>query len=390
MKIVMVLGDSTGGIGTHVASLTRALVDAEPAGASGSDQLAIWAPTSTLARRDISALADRGVRMVAVDRRWWRQRGLLDGADIVHAHGFHAGSRAVTLLRRRARARLVTTWHNLPPLEPAASRIAGRGIAGLVAHGSRLTLGASADLLAVAVALGARDARVCEVSAPGLPAPSRSRADVLADLAIDGSMVLSVSRLAPQKNLGLLLDAWDNVLGDLPADGRPAPTLVIAGGGPGEAELRARIDRSRLPVRVLGQRDDVADLLGAADVAVSSSDWEARSLVAQEALRAGVPFVGTAVGGVPELVGDAAVLVPSRDADALASGIRSVLTDPSLAAQLRAAGPEQSRRWPDERQTAAFVRSCYADMLAGPPPEGSEIADAPAADSDTTAVDGQE
>ena len=68
--------------------------------------------------------------MVAVDRRWWRQRGLLEGADIVHAHGFHAGSRAVTLLRRQARARLVTTWHNLPPLEPTASRIAGRGSPG--------------------------------------------------------------------------------------------------------------------------------------------------------------------------------------------------------------------------------------------------------------------
>ena len=226
---------------------------------------------------------------------------------------------------------------------------------------------------------------------------------MLTDLGIGGPMVLSVSRLAPQKNLGLLLDAWDDVLGDLSANGGSAPTLVIAGGGPGEADLRSRIDRSRLPVRVLGQRDDVADLLGAADVAVSSSDWEARSLVAQEALRAGVPFVGTAVGGVPDLVGDAAVLVPSRDAHALANGIRSVLTNPLLAAQLRAAGPEQSRRWPDEQQTAAFVRSCYADMLSGPPSEpngsgGASAADvvphedvhSDAPDADTATVDERE
>jgi glycosyltransferase involved in cell wall biosynthesis len=307
--------------------------------------------------------------LLPVERRWWRQRALLDEADIVHAHGFHAGSRAVALMRRRARVRLVTTWHNLPPLEPAASRMAGRSIAGLVAHGSRLSLGASSDLVAVAVALGARDARVCEVSAPPLPDPVRSRDEVRQLLGIDGPMVLSVSRLAPQKNLGLLLDAWQQLVARwhvVEPDARP-PTLVIAGGGPIEAELRARVDSADLPVRLLGQRDDVADLLGAADIAVSSSDWEARSLVAQEALRAGVAFVGTAVGGVTGLVGDAGILVPSRDADALATGILTVLTEPAVAARLRNAGPARAAEWPDEAQTAAFVWSCYADVLAGPP-----------------------
>lgn len=366
----MVLGDSTGGIGTHVASLSRALMAAHRPDSPGeSAELALWAPPATLQRPALAALGDRGVRLLPVERRWWRQRPLLDEADIVHAHGFHAGSRAVALMRRRARARLVTTWHNLPPLEPAASRMAGRSIAGLVAHGSRLSLGASADLVAVAVALGARDARVCEVSAPPLPDPVRSRDEVRQLLGIDGPMVLSVSRLAPQKNLGLLLDAWEQLVVRwhvVDPDAR-TPTLVIAGGGPTEAELRARVDSADLPVRLLGQRDDVADLLGAADVAVSASDWEARSLVAQEALRAGVPFVGTAVGGVTGLVADAAILVPSRDADALAIGILTVLTDPAVAARLRNAGPARAAEWPDEAQTAAFVWSCYADVLAGPP-----------------------
>lgn len=393
----MVLGDSTGGIGTHVGSLSRALLAAHRPDSPGeSADLALWAPRATLERPALAALADRGVRLLPVERSWWRQRALLDEADIVHAHGFHAGSRVVALMRSRARRRLVTTWHNLPPLEPAVSRIAGRSIAGLVAHGSRLSLGASSDLVAVAVALGARDARVCEVSAPPLPDPVRSRDEVRQLLGIDGPMVLSVSRLAPQKNLGLLLEAWEQLVARwriVDPDARP-PTLVIAGGGPIEAELRARVESADLPVRLLGQRDDVADLLGAADVAVSSSDWEARSLVAQEALRAGVPFVGTAVGGVTGLVGDAGVLVPSRDAGALATGLFTVLTEPAVAAGLRTAGPARAAQWPDEAQTAAFVWSCYADVLAGPPvakpaPDAEPTTPAPSADeelhtSDTT------
>ena len=394
----MVLGDSTGGIGTHVGSLSRALLAAHRPDSPGeSAELALWAPPVTLERPALASLANRGVRLLPMERRWWGQRALLDEADIVHAHGFHAGSRAVALMRRRARARLVSTWHNLPPLEPAASRMAGRGIAGLVAHGSRLSLGASADLVAVAIALGARDARVCEVSAPPLPDPVRTRGEVRQLLAIDGPMVLSVSRLAPQKNLGLLLDAWEQLIARweiVDAQAR-TPTLVIAGGGPIEAELRARVDSTDLPVRLLGQRDDVADLLAAADVAVSSSDWEARSLVAQEALRAGVPFVGTAVGGVTGLVGDAGILVASRDADALATGVLTVLTEPAVAVRLRNAGPARAAEWPDEAQTAAFVWSCYADVLAGPPavrpePAAEPAKSEPADTADTTDRSGEE
>ena len=64
--------------------------------------------------------------------------------------------------------------------------------------------------------------------------------------------------------------------------------------------LQDRIDVEALPVRLLGHRHDMSDLLAAADIAVLTSTWEARALVAQE-LRAGVPLVATAVGGVPEL-----------------------------------------------------------------------------------------
>ena len=85
---------------------------------------------------------------------------------------------------------------------------------------------------------------------------------------------------------------------------------MIAGDGPERAALAAQISRTNAPVVLLGARDDIADLLAAADVVALPSEWEARALVAQEALRAGVPLVTTAVGGLPSLVGDAAMFVP--------------------------------------------------------------------------------
>jgi glycosyltransferase involved in cell wall biosynthesis len=83
----------------------------------------------------------------------------------------------------------------------------------------------------------------------------------------------------------------------------------------------------RLAVRLLGHRDDVTDMLVAADNYLLTSTWEARALVVQEAMRSGVAVVATAVGGVPELVDEAAVLVPAGDAEAVAGAVVDLLDD---------------------------------------------------------------
>src|SRR5690606_12665562 len=95
---------------------------------------------------------------------------------------------------------------------------------------------------------------------------------------------------------------------------------------------------------------------------VLPSVWEARSLVAQEALRAGVPLVATAVGGVPELVGDAALLVPFGDARLLAHSVERVLDEPGLAESLVRAGHEQARTWPDVDDTVDLVTAVYREL----------------------------
>ena len=79
---------------------------------------------------------------------------------------------------------------------------------------------------------------------------------------------------------------------------RPELRFVVAGEGPEREKLQRRITGERLQVSLLGRIDDLSSLLGAADVALLTSTWEARALVAQEALLAGVPLVSTRVGGI--------------------------------------------------------------------------------------------
>ena len=112
----------------------------------------------------------------------------------------------------------------------------------------------------------------------------------------------------------------------------------------------------------LGAREDVADLLGLADLLALPSRWEARALVVQEALRAGVPVVCTAVGGLVDLVGDAGVLVPPGDPHAMAVALGEVLTNPDLAGRLRAAGPTRAASWPGE----AGMLDALVAVLSGP------------------------
>lgn len=130
------------------------------------------------------------------------------------------------------------------------------------------------------------------------------------------------------------------------------------------AELARRIEAEGLPVRLLGRRRDAARLLAAADVAVLPSRWEARSPLAQEALRVGVPLVATAVGGVPELVGEAGVLVPYGDAGALAAAVSGLLGDPARREALASAGRAQAATWPSEDDTVAQVLSVYDELMS--------------------------
>ncbi|MET8158959.1 glycosyltransferase family 4 protein [Sphaerisporangium sp. NPDC005289] len=168
----------------------------------------------------------------------------------------------------------------------------------------------------------------------------------------DGPILLTIARLAQQKGLETLLDAARGPY----AEGA-APLFVVAGDGPLRGELRSRVEAEGLPVLLLGDRADVADLLQAADALVSPSRWEGQPLNVQEALRAAKPIVATAVGGVPAMVGDAALLVPPGDAAALREAIARLIADPALAARLSAAAA--ARPLPDEQAALRAAATAY-------------------------------
>jgi glycosyltransferase involved in cell wall biosynthesis len=367
-RVAEVLATSTGGVGTHLRSVLAPLADAGAAvtvcGPAATDALFGFSAAAAFAPVEISA----GLDPLADARAVRALRRAAAGADLVHAHGLRAGLVAAAAVRAGGGTRrpLVVTLHNALPDRAGALRRVLATAERATVRAADVVLAASADLAANAWRLGARDVRVAPVSAPALPPATRSRAEVRAALGLDDGrpLVLAVGRLHPQKGYDVLLDAAASWTAD------PRPLVAIAGDGPLEAELSARIDARRLPVRLLGRRDDVADLLAAADLVVLPSRWEARSLTAQEALRAGTPLVATRTGGLPELLGDAAVLVPPGDPAALAGAVTGLLADPARAAALAAAGRERAAGWPDEAATARALAALYRELL-GPPRTGA-------------------
>ena len=361
MRAAIVLGTSAGGIGAHVRSLAAGLVkagvDVVVAGPRSTEEHFGFTATGAAFRAVEVPDSSEPLEMVAAARHAW---AALSDRDVVHAHGFRAGGVVAAAVRHRRP--VVVTWHNAV-LGGSWRSWPARRLQRAVARRADVTLGASSDLVALARSLGARDARLGPVAAPPLPPSTRSRAEVRAayDLG-EGPVVLSVGRLAPQKDYDLTLDT----AALLRAAGA---TFVVAGGGPLHDHLAARVDLERLPVRLVGPVDGPADLLGAADLALLTSTWEARALVAQEALRSGVPLVARAVGGIPELVGDAALLVSGDErtllAERLAAAVRSLLDDPAVRARLAAAGRAQAATWPSESDTVAQVRAVYAELVDG-------------------------
>lgn len=354
LEVLLLLGASEGGIGAHVRSLARGLV-------ALGDAVTVAAPAVTLARFGFAELGAGTVDTTGAGRRAVPPALLaaVGHCDVVHAHGFRAGLLALRA-RRRARSAVpvVVTWHNAVlgnGLRSRVERLAQRRLA----RRCTVTLGASSDLVALARRLGSPDARLAPVASPSATSQHIDRDGVRRGLGLDSStpLVVAVGRLAPQKAYDVLLDAAAGWAGQA-----TGPQVVVVGEGPLRAELQARIDAEHLPVRLLGHRDDAMDLLGAADVAVLTSTWEARALVAQEALRAGTPLVATRVGGIPELVGDAAALVPPGDAAAVAAMVLALVGDPAGRAQLSRAGLAQASTWPTEADTVSSVRSLYDEL----------------------------
>ncbi|MFC7219407.1 glycosyltransferase family 4 protein [Streptomyces polyrhachis] len=359
LHAVQIVGSGGYGTGPHVRSLAAGLV------ARGVRVTVVATPKAerlygfTAAGAQVARLPvgpGGELRTLAV------LRAACAGSDLVHAHGLRAGVLARAVLTGR-RTPLVFTWHTKAEDEGLRARLMPP-LERRVVRASRVVLGASTELMDRARSRGARDARLAPIAVPAPRMPVRlteqARQKARAELgAVDRPLLLAAARLEPDHGHGELLDAargWRSL--------DPPPLLAIAGEGSQRGTLQRRIDTEGLPVRLLGRRDDLPELLAASDVAVLAGAWEARPLLAQEALHAGAPLVAAAVDGVAELVGEAAELVPHGDAPALAAAVTRLLASPERCRALAEAGRRRAASWPTEDDTVAQVLAVYDELTS--------------------------
>ncbi len=169
--------------------------------------------------------------------------------------------------------------------------------------------------------------------------------------------VLAVGTLEPRKNLERLLDAW--LL--LPAALRDAHALALVGPrGWDDERIVAKAEAAG--ARLLGRVSEAelrALYAGAAAFAYPSL-YEGFGLPVLEAMAAGAPVITSTVSSLPEVAGDAALLVDPEDPGAIAGALERVLTDPVEAARLRLAGPARASEFSWQRtarETLALLRS---------------------------------
>jgi glycosyltransferase involved in cell wall biosynthesis len=183
-------------------------------------------------------------------------------------------------------------------------------------------------------------------------------------LAGSDEYVLALGTVEPRKRVDDLVRAFDRIAGD-----RPSLRLVVAGpDGWGIDSFLAAMEASPFASRIrrIGwvHASARADLLAGASVLAVPSVYEGFGYPPLEAMAAGTPVVTTTAGSLPEVVGDAALLVPPRDVDALAAALCSVLDDDGgLRADLRRRGLARAAtfRW-DE--CAARLVGVYREVAA--------------------------
>jgi alpha-1,3-rhamnosyl/mannosyltransferase len=200
---------------------------------------------------------------------------------------------------------------------------------------------------AVTVPLAADRAFGAPVAAPGHPS-------------LDAPYVLAVGTLEPRKNLETLIAAW--VALDPAVRGDRLLALVGPRGWDAAPILTAARDAG---ARLLGRvsEDELRALYAGADAFAYPSRYEGFGLPVLEAMAAGAPVLTSKVSSLPEVAGDAALLVDPEDTGAIGAALVRILDEPGLAGELRARGRAQAARFSWERtarETLAAVRAAAA------------------------------
>ena len=325
----------TGGAQTYVAQLLPALV--------GSYELTVAAHGDGPLR---TAAARVGADFVALEhvrrpiRPWHDLLGLLElvrlmrrlRPQIVHANSSKAGILgriAAWLTRVPVRIFTVHGW--------AFSAASGNSVAmyrwaeRLVRPLTTATVCVSASELTAGIEAGTCDPRTTVVIRNGIDVASRP----LSRPKRGAPRIVSVGRLQSPKDPITLVQALGRLSGhDF--------TAFVVGEGPERTAVEAEVRRLGLEkdIELVGERDDVAEILAESDIFVLASRSEALPLTVLEAMAAGLPVVAPRVGGLAELVveGETGLLVPPGDPAALADALGRLIDEPGLREQFGRAG----------------------------------------------------
>jgi glycosyltransferase involved in cell wall biosynthesis len=174
--------------------------------------------------------------------------------------------------------------------------------------------------------------------------------------------LLMTARFVPQKNHMSFIEAMAGVTGDW--------RVLLVGDGPTRKPVEETVVRLGIADRVVfaGERKDVAELLAAADIFVLSSNWEGLPLSILEAMRAALPVVATAVGGVAEAVDDGVTgfLVPPQSPETLRDRLQTLVSSRRLQQQM---GLHGRLRYDRDFRIEAMVRktlAVYNEVLLRP------------------------
>ena len=180
--------------------------------------------------------------------------------------------------------------------------------------------------------------------------PGRPDAAVLERLGVRRPYLLGFDSTVRRKNLGGLLDAFGRVV----SAGRPHDLILVGGDGTPDRALDGRIARLGGRARRIGWVDDAAlvELYRGADALVFPTLGEGFGFPVVEAMACATPVVSNRVGSVPEVTGDAALLVEPGADGALAAAVEAVL-DPDVTTRLVGRGLERVRRFTWERAAEA-------------------------------------
>ena len=285
--------------------------------------------------REIPTWVLRDRRLLRRCRAWMDLRRVINSfqPDVIHARSTGTWFDAASAAAGRPRTRLLLSFHGRTTLEDPGLRrrmvdrwATGRAHAVLTV--SRDAAGALHEELQVPADKLTTIHNGVDTSLFN-PADSDVEVQLIRrrlKLETEADVAICVANLLPIKGIDVLVRAWRQV-----HMANPLARLLLVGQGPLYGELSELIRSSRCGpvIRLLGAREDIPDLLRAADVFVLPSRYEGCSNATLEAMASGLPVLACNVGGMPEIVSHnyTGWLVPAGSVESLANTLLAALLD---------------------------------------------------------------